>query len=81
MMYHRLKHFGRNVKKIEVIWHGELSIIADDDQDAAACEGTSLFPLLAIRSQNWLKDKSNVLITGGVHGYETSGIMGVIQNI
>jgi len=36
------------------------------------------FPLFAVRSRNWQNNKPNVLITGGVHGYETSGVQGAI---
>jgi len=37
------------------------------------------YPLFAIKNKNWLQDKPNVLITGGVHGYETSGVQGAIR--
>lgn len=36
------------------------------------------FPLFAVRSRNWQSSKPNVLVTGGVHGYETSGVQGAI---
>lgn len=36
------------------------------------------FPLFCVRSTNWCADKPNVLVTGGVHGYETSGVQGAI---
>lgn len=36
------------------------------------------FPLFAVRSRNWDSAKPNVLVTGGVHGYETSGVQGAI---
>ena len=36
--------------------------------------GASDYPLLAFKSKNWDDEKSTVLVTGGVHGYETSGI-------
>jgi hypothetical protein len=39
------------------------------------------FPLFAVRSRNWQSNKPNVLITGGVHGYETSGVQGAIMFI
>jgi hypothetical protein len=32
----------------------------------------------ALRSKNWCDSKPCVLITGGVHGYETSGVMGAL---
>jgi hypothetical protein len=37
------------------------------------------YPLLAIRSRDWRGDLPNVLVTGGVHGYETSGVHGALQ--
>ncbi|WP_218938208.1 M14 family metallopeptidase [Parashewanella tropica] len=36
------------------------------------------YPLYALTSKNWQDDKPTVLITGGVHGYETSGVQGAI---
>lgn len=37
------------------------------------------FPLLAIRSRNWNDALPTMLVTGGVHGYETSGVHGALQ--
>jgi hypothetical protein len=37
------------------------------------------YPLLAVRSRNWRDDLPVVLVTGGVHGYETSGVHGALQ--
>ena len=37
------------------------------------------FPLLALRSRNWQSGLPNVLVTGGVHGYETSGVHGALR--
>jgi hypothetical protein len=37
------------------------------------------FPVFALGSLNWDKSKPNVLITGGVHGYETSGVFGALS--
>ncbi|MDR7307640.1 M14 family metallocarboxypeptidase [Rhodoferax saidenbachensis] len=37
------------------------------------------FPLMAIRSRQWDKSLPTVLITGGVHGYETSGVHGALR--
>ncbi|WP_160153759.1 M14 family metallocarboxypeptidase [Microbulbifer sp. ALW1] len=41
--------------------------------------GSESFPLLAIRSRDWNDDLPVVLVTGGVHGYETSGVHGALQ--
>lgn len=39
------------------------------------------FPLFAIRSQNWQPGLPCALVTGGVHGYETSGVHGALRFI
>lgn len=36
------------------------------------------FPLFAIKSRDWREDKPSVFVTGGVHGYETSGVEGAL---
>ena len=36
------------------------------------------YPLFAIRSRDWSASRPTVLITGGVHGYETSGVQGAL---
>lgn len=41
--------------------------------------GSESYPLMAIRSRDWRDDLPVVLITGGVHGYETSGVHGALQ--
>ena len=37
------------------------------------------FPLLAVRSRDWRDDLPTLVVTGGVHGYETSGVHGALQ--
>jgi len=37
------------------------------------------YPLFVIKSKNWMSHKKTVLVTGGVHGYETSGVQGAIR--
>src|SRR5690349_16775910 len=41
--------------------------------------GADHYPLFAIRSRNWHDARPLALITGGVHGYETSGVHGALQ--
>lgn len=36
------------------------------------------YPLFALRSRGWRDDLPCVLVTGGVHGYETSGVLGAL---
>lgn len=37
------------------------------------------YPLLALRSREWSEQLPCVLVTGGVHGYETSGVHGALR--
>jgi hypothetical protein len=49
-------------------------------KEYASLDYTSgIFALFALRSLAWDKSKPNVLITGGVHGYETSGVNGALR--
>ena len=41
--------------------------------------GDESFPLFAIRSRDWSDDRPLALVTGGVHGYETSGVHGALR--
>ncbi|USD67970.1 M14 family metallocarboxypeptidase [Vibrio sp. SCSIO 43136] len=38
----------------------------------------SRYPLKALKSKVWDEGKPTILITGGVHGYETSGVQGAL---
>lgn len=53
--------------RFDVIEYGRL------DHDPAR------YPLLALRSRNWHDPLPTVLVTGGVHGYETSGVHGALR--
>ena len=37
------------------------------------------YPLFCIKNLDWSNNKKTVLITGGVHGYETSGVHGALR--
>jgi len=41
--------------------------------------GDDRFTLMAVRSRNWEAHRPSVLVTGGVHGYETSGVHGALR--
>ncbi|MGV8961347.1 MAG: M14 family metallopeptidase [Stenotrophomonas sp.] len=41
--------------------------------------GDGCYPLFALRSNGWDDRLPMVLVTGGVHGYETSGVQGALQ--
>lgn len=53
--------------RFDVVQYGELDYAPDR------------YPLFAIRSRDWRDDLPIALITGGVHGYETSGVHGALQ--
>lgn len=36
------------------------------------------YPLYAVRSKNWQAEAPTLVVTGGVHGYETSGVHGAL---
>lgn len=41
--------------------------------------GWGRYPLYAVRSRRWDAGRPVVLVTGGVHGYETSGVQGALR--
>jgi len=41
--------------------------------------GAERYPLLALRNGDWHSGLPGVLVTGGVHGYETSGVHGALR--
>jgi hypothetical protein len=53
--------------RFDVVQYGRL------DYDGEA------YPLFAIRSRDWRDELPVALVTGGVHGYETSGVHGALQ--
>ncbi|MGE4234362.1 MAG: M14 family metallocarboxypeptidase [Bacteriovoracia bacterium] len=53
--------------KFDVLSYGSLS------------QNPSRYPLYIIKSKNYDASRKTVLITGGVHGYETSGVHGALE--
>jgi hypothetical protein len=53
--------------RFDVIQYGELDYGAD-----------GRYPLFAVRSRDWRDHLPLMLVTGGVHGYETSGVHGAL---
>ena len=41
--------------------------------------GADTYPLFAIKSRDWRDELPVALVTGGVHGYETSGVHGALR--
>ncbi|CAH0533214.1 hypothetical protein VST7929_01078 [Vibrio stylophorae] len=48
------------------------------EQYGALSYDPARFPLYCIKSKHWDTNKPTVLISGGVHGYETSGVQGAL---
>jgi len=58
-----------------------LTILAshfDVHQYGALSVNVERYPLLLARTPHWAATKKTILVTGGVHGYETSGVHGAI---
>lgn len=51
----------------------------DLDNYGALSYNTEQYPLYCLQSKNWDDSKPTILITGGVHGYETSGVHGALK--
>lgn len=54
----------------------KLDVVAYAEID---CEADGSFPVYALRSRNWDERLPFALVTGGVHGYETSGVHGALE--
>jgi len=51
----------------------------DVEQYGSLSYSPDLYPLYVVKSRQWDRGKASILITGGVHGYETSGVRGAIR--
>ncbi|MBC7465195.1 MAG: M14 family metallocarboxypeptidase [Bdellovibrio sp.] len=60
----------RKIKKLESQY--------DVEMYGALSENPDRYPLFLIRSKKFDPSKKTILITGGVHGYETSGVHGAL---
>jgi hypothetical protein len=57
----------------------KLKASLDVTQYGALSLDPSRYPIFLIKTRNFDKNKKTILITGGVHGYETSGVQGAIS--
>jgi hypothetical protein len=57
----------------------ELRYDFDMDRYGALSCAPGLYPMFALKNIDWDDNKPVILITGGVHGYETSGVQGAIR--
>jgi hypothetical protein len=62
-----LAPIARLTSRLEVVPYGEVVY------------GSERYPLMAVRTGAWQPGLPGVLVTGGVHGYETSGVHGALQ--
>jgi len=62
-----LRRVEELTRQFEIVRYGDLSY-ADEH-----------YALVAVRNQGWRPELPAVLITGGVHGYETSGVHGALR--
>ncbi|MEZ9198602.1 M14 family metallocarboxypeptidase [Shewanella sp. 10N.286.54.B9] len=49
------------------------------EQYGALSVDEAKYPLYALKTRDWQAEKPIILVTGGVHGYETSGVQGAIR--
>ncbi|WP_408095589.1 M14 family metallocarboxypeptidase [Peredibacter sp. HCB2-198] len=56
----------------------KLKASLDVTQYGALSYNPSLYPVFLLKTRNFDKNKKTILITGGVHGYETSGVHGAL---
>ncbi|MCL1146683.1 M14 family metallocarboxypeptidase [Shewanella marinintestina] len=75
-----------NVQSIKRSYQDEVLVkvqalkdLFDVEQYGALSYDVERYPLLAVKSKNWDANKATILVTGGVHGYETSGVQGAIR--
>jgi hypothetical protein len=57
----------------------QLNANFDISQYGALSQDPARYPLFLIKSKNFDATKKTILITGGVHGYETSGVQGALE--
>lgn len=48
------------------------------EQYGALSLAPQTYPLFVVKTKHWQDDKPTMLVTGGVHGYETSGVHGAL---
>eukprot|EP00322_Chrysochromulina_rotalis_P028333 CAMPEP_0115859800 /NCGR_PEP_ID=MMETSP0287-20121206/16802_1 /TAXON_ID=412157 /ORGANISM="Chrysochromulina rotalis, Strain UIO044" /LENGTH=339 /DNA_ID=CAMNT_0003314111 /DNA_START=72 /DNA_END=1091 /DNA_ORIENTATION=- len=66
------------VKKLIALSVGPHHDTYELEQYGALSSDPERYPLYSMRTRQWSAEKPSVLVTGGVHGYETSGVQGAI---
>jgi hypothetical protein len=77
-VWHKQQKIQRSYQDEVVIKVQKLRTAFDIVPYAALSENPERYPLFLIRSKEMDPAKKTVLITGGVHGYETSGVHGAL---
>ncbi len=70
----RRSYAGEVLRKLDALPAGYERV----NYGALSCD-SERYPLFVLRPEQWNDDVDTVLITGGVHGYETSGVQGAIR--
>ena len=71
----RHRSYADDVLAVLDTWRERFEVIAYGE----VAHGDERFPLQAIRPAPWVPGLPAVLVTGGVHGYETSGVWGALR--
>jgi len=71
--------FKRSYQDDVVTLIDDLAATFDITQYATLNYSQKTYPLFSLKTPNFSNDKPTVLITGGVHGYETSGVHGALR--
>ena len=66
------------VSKIKSI-HQSLSDVVEIKNYGSLSYNPEVYQLWLFMSKQWQKNKPTILVTGGVHGYETSGVFGALR--
>lgn len=66
------------VSKIQSI-HQSLSDVVEVKNYGSLTYDLGVYDLWLFMSKQWQQDKPTILVTGGVHGYETSGVFGALR--
>jgi len=64
------------VKKINILQERSCFEVG---QYGSLSQDPERYPLYYVKTRDWKEGKPCVLITGGVHGYETSGVQGALK--
>ncbi|MBB1366182.1 M14 family metallocarboxypeptidase [Pseudoalteromonas sp. SR44-5] len=74
-----LQTIKRSYQSEVVTLINELDNDFEVEQYGALSFDPTRYPLFIIKSKQWASNKPSILITGGLHGYETSGVHGALH--